>query len=84
MNMSFALLARFESPVIQLKDISEEFFGISPRTAQQKANAGEFPVPTFKALDSERSPMLVNIADLAEYLEKRYKEGRNEWQQVNG
>lgn len=83
-NFGFALLARFQSPVVQLKDISIEFFGVQPKTAEQQAKAGAFPLPTFKARDSERSPTLVNISDLAEYLEKRYEAGRSQWQQVNG
>ncbi|QZO12621.1 pyocin activator PrtN family protein [Pseudoalteromonas piscicida] len=84
MNMYFALLARYQSPVVSLKDVSKEFFGIMPKTAEQDAKCGKLPIPTFKARDSERSPTLVNISDLAEYLEKRYEAGRNQWQQVNG
>lgn len=84
MNMHFALLARFESPTVELKAVSQEFFGITPKTAEQKAKACEFPVPTFKLRDSERSPTLIKVKDLATYIEKRYELAKTDWQSVNG
>ena len=79
MNISFALLARFESPTVELKVICDEFFGYTPKTAEQKAKAQALPIPTFKLRDSERSPSLVNVADLATYVEQRYRESKSEW-----
>ncbi|MDH5933264.1 MULTISPECIES: pyocin activator PrtN family protein [Vibrio] len=84
MNMQFALLARFESPTVELKTVSQEFFGITPKTAEQKAKACDFPVPTFKLRDSERSPTLIRVEDLAMYIEKRYELAKTDWQSVNG
>ncbi|RZQ53040.1 pyocin activator protein PrtN [Pseudoalteromonas phenolica] len=84
MNMTFALLARFNNPVVPLKEVCQEFFGINPKTAEQKAKAGTLPVPTFKMRDSERAPTLVNISDLGEFLELRYQQGREQWDRVNG
>ena len=83
MNTNFALLARFESPVIELKIVCEEFFGIKPKTAEQKVKGCDFPIPTFKLRDSERSPTLIKIEDLANYIDKRYAEAENEWKQVH-
>ena len=80
MNITFALLARFGSPTVELKAISQEFFGYTPKTAESKAKANALPVPTFKLRDSERSPSLVNISDLAAYIESRYKESRKDWE----
>ncbi len=84
MNMHFALLARFASPTVELKAVSQEFFGITPKTAEQKAKACDFPVPTFKLRDSERSPTLIKVKDLATYIEKRYELAKTDWQSVNG
>ncbi|KGY07704.1 pyocin activator PrtN family protein [Vibrio sinaloensis] len=84
MNTNFALLARFESPTVELKQISQEFFGVTPKTAEQRAKACDFPVPTFKLRDSERSPSLVKIEDLAAYIDKRHKEAKQDWLSVNG
>jgi len=83
MNTNFALLARFQTPVIELKNICEEFFGIKPKTAEQKVKGCDFPIPTFKLRDSERSPTLIKIEDLANYIDKRYAEAENEWKQVH-
>ncbi|CAK4070763.1 pyocin activator PrtN family protein [Vibrio sp. 16] len=84
MNTSFALLARFESPTVELKQISQEFFGITPKTAEQRAKACDFPVPTFKLRDSERSPSLIKVEDLAAYIDKRHEEAKQDWLSVNG
>ncbi|OOE78157.1 pyocin activator protein PrtN [Salinivibrio sp. PR6] len=73
MNTKFALLVRYETTIIPLKDVCEEFFGVKKNTAEQKAKAGKFPVPTFKLRDSERSPTLIHVSDLAEYIDARYK-----------
>ena len=82
--MIFALLARFNNPVVPLREICVEFFGIQPKTAEQKAKSASLPVPTFKVRDSERSPTMVNISDLGAFLEERYQQGREDWQRVNG
>ncbi|EGQ8484484.1 MULTISPECIES: pyocin activator PrtN family protein [Vibrio] len=83
MNTNFALLARFESPTVELKQVCQEFFGITPKTAEQRAKACDFPIPTFKLRDSERSPTLVKIEDLAKHIDRQYEQAKNEWQSVN-
>ncbi len=83
MNTNFALLSRYQTPVIELKLVCEEFFGIKPKTAEQKVKGCDFPIPTFKLRDSERSPTLIKIEDLADYIDKRYADAQNEWKQVN-
>ncbi len=83
MNTNFALLARYQTPVIELKLVCEEFFGIKPKTAEQKVKGCDFPIPTFKLRDSERSPTLIKIEDLADYIDKRYADAQNEWKQVH-
>lgn len=83
MNTQFALLARFGSSTVELKEISKEFFGITPKTAEQRAKACDFPLPTFKLRDSERSPTLIKIEDLAAHIDTQYEQAKNEWQSVN-
>lgn len=83
MNMTFALLACFQKPAVPLKEVCQEYLGLLPKTAEQKAKAGTLPFPTFKVRDSERAPTMVNITDLGEYLQSQYEKGRNEWQSVN-
>ncbi|ELI0636737.1 pyocin activator PrtN family protein [Vibrio harveyi] len=83
MNTNFALLARFESPTVELRQVCQEFFGITPKTAEQRAKACDFPIPTFKLRDSERSPTLVKIEDLANHIDRQYEQAKNEWLSVN-
>ncbi|OCH17851.1 pyocin activator PrtN family protein [Aliivibrio logei] len=83
MNTQFALLARFGSSTIELKDISQEFLGITAKTAEQKAKACDLPFPTFKLRDSERSPTFVKVEDLGAYIDKQYQFAREEWENVN-
>lgn len=82
MNTNFALLARFESPFVALKDICKEFLGITPVTAEQKAKACTLPFPTVKLRDSERAPSMVKIEDLATYLDQQYEAAQKEWLSV--
>lgn len=82
MNTNFALLARFESPFVELKEISEEFLGLKPKSAESKAKACDLPFPTLKLRDSERSPTMVKVEDLASYIDKQYEVAQKEWQSV--
>lgn len=83
LNTEYALLARFESPTISLKDISNEFFGVTPKTAEQQAKAGTFPIPTFKLRESERSPSLIHINDLAAHIDAKLAHGKEAWLAAN-
>ncbi|MCP4991168.1 MAG: pyocin activator protein PrtN [Colwellia sp.] len=83
MNTNFALLARFETPIINLKDVCQEFFGVTVKTAKQKIKGQDFPVPTFSLIKSERAPVFIKVEDLAAFIDKQYKVAANEWQQVH-
>lgn len=80
MNTNFALLARFESPTVNLKDVCEEFFGIKINTAMMKIKAKEFPVPTFKLMAEQRCPTFIKVEDLAAYIDKQHAEAKEQWQ----
>lgn len=82
-STNFALLARFQSPVIELKDVCQEFFGVTVKTAKQKIKGQDFPVPTFSLTKSERSPVFMKVEDLASYIDKQYQVASKEWQQVH-
>ncbi|WP_159821470.1 pyocin activator PrtN family protein [Colwellia sp. 20A7] len=83
MNTNFALLARFETPIINLKDVCQEFFGITVKTAMQKIKGQDFPVPTFRLANSERSPVFIKVEDLANYIDQQYQIASKEWQSVH-
>ncbi|MGG4608667.1 pyocin activator PrtN family protein [Providencia sp. Me31A] len=71
MNTMFLLLAEFETSQIPLADIAERYLKMNPTTAERKANAGELPIPTYRLNDSQKSPRIIHINDLATYIDKQ-------------
>ncbi|EHN5032915.1 pyocin activator PrtN family protein [Escherichia coli] len=82
MNTLFLLMAEFNTPNIELSAVSQKYFGMSPATAEAKANACKLPVPTYRIGTSQKAKRCINTQDLAEYIDKRREEGRIEWEQV--
>ncbi|HED6305883.1 TPA: pyocin activator PrtN family protein [Escherichia coli] len=82
MNTLFLLMAEFNTPNIELSAVSQKYFGMSPATAEAKANACKLPVPTYRIGTSQKAKRCINIQDLAEYIDKRREEGRAEWEKV--
>lgn len=80
LNTAYALLARFETPTVHLDQICEEFFGLAPKKANEKAALEELPVPTFRARDSQGAPRLVHLEDLAKWLDKQRAAAREQWE----
>ncbi|WP_417761693.1 pyocin activator PrtN family protein [Shewanella sp.] len=82
MNTAFLLAARFESPTVELRQICHEFFGINAKTAEQHAKAQKLPVTTFKLRDSEKSPTMVKIEDLAAFIDARHAQAKRDWDAI--
>ena len=80
MNTAFALLARFESPTVKLEDICDEFFGMGRDKAYQRAALNELPIPTFRASESQKAPVMVHVDDLAKLLDEHRAAARIEWE----
>ncbi|MGE6113356.1 pyocin activator PrtN family protein [Aeromonas salmonicida] len=69
------LLAQYEKPIVPLKEICSDYFGLSYQTARQRANSGMLPIPVFRT--SQKSDYLVHLTDLASYIDQqREKEVR--------
>lgn len=83
MNTEFALLARFNTTDIPLKDICQEYLGITPKTAETKAKDQELPFSTYKLRDSQKAPTFVRAKDLAEHIDNQYEESKKVWKEVN-
>ena len=73
------LLLKYEAPIIQLDKVCEEYFGCSKGTAMHKAKAGILPVPVFRLTNSQKSPWMVHTKDLANFIEQKRLEAKNEW-----
>ncbi|MGF1698658.1 pyocin activator PrtN family protein [Vibrio lamellibrachiae] len=46
---------------------------MTPKTAGPKGKVCNFPLPTFKLRDLERSSSFIKIEDLAAYIDQRYE-----------
>lgn len=78
MNTMFLLMAEFETTTPALADIAERYLGMKPTTADKKAGCGELPIPTFRIGDGQKSPRMVHVADLAEYIDNQRKAAKAE------
>lgn len=78
MNTTFLLMAEFETSTIPLAQIAERYLGMKPSTADKKAGAGDLPIPTFRIGDSQKAPRMVHVKDLAEFIDTKRKEARDE------
>ncbi|OKP02574.1 pyocin activator PrtN family protein [Xenorhabdus eapokensis] len=77
MNTVFLLMAEFETATIPLSDIAERYLGMKPATAEQKASLGLLPLPTFRCNDSQKSPRMVHVSDLATLIDTKRKESKD-------
>jgi len=60
----------------KLADVAKVFLGIEDQTtANRLANCGKLPFPAFR-MGSERSPWLVDVKYLAEFIDKKSLEAK--------
>lgn len=58
MNTLFLLMAEFNTPNIELSAVCQKYFGMSPNTAEAKANACQLPIPTYRVGTSQKAKRL--------------------------
>src|SRR5690606_25641179 len=78
----FLLTYEYGSTIVPLARCAE-LFGYSPDEAAKRAARAGLPVPAF-GCGSEKSPLLSNVEDLADYLEGQRHRALQEWKKVNG
>ena len=82
-DISFLLAARYKKPVILLEQVIADYLPhLTMDIANRRANKQTLPFPVFKG-DSNKSPWLVNISDLAIFLSKRRDEAVKDWEAMN-
>ncbi|PTA49269.1 pyocin activator protein PrtN [Shewanella morhuae] len=73
------LLVQFSNRALApLDEIAESYLGLGLRTAKNRAKAGMLPFPVFKMRNSAKSPFLVHLNDLANYIDKQCKDARSD------
>lgn len=78
----FLLAYEYGSTTVPLARCAE-LFGYSPDEAAKRASRAALPVPAFRC-GSQKSPWLINVEDLADYLETQRRQALQEWRKVNG
>ncbi len=78
----FLIACEYGSTTIPLSRCAE-LFGYSPDEAAKRAARAALPVPAFRC-GSQKSPWLINVEDLADYLENQRRQALQEWRKVNG
>ena len=73
------LFIKYESPTVPLELICEEYFGCTKGTAKNRAKAGILPIPAFRLGTSQKLPWMVNISDLASFIDQAYQDAKNDW-----
>ena len=82
-NTKMMLAAMFGmNPLISLEAVCDEFLSLSHSTALRKARLNELPFPTLRLGDSQKSPRVVNIDDLAEFVDHKSRAARAEWKRA--
>lgn len=71
MNTVDDLKKEFNARFIELKQVTEKYLGWSEAFTRDQASRGLVPFRTFKAIKSNKAPWLVDVIDLANYMEKQ-------------
>lgn len=82
MKTLFALMAEYETVNIPLDRVCH-IFGLGADEAAKRANRHKLPVPAYRA-GTQKAPWIVDANDLAEYLDSKKTQAKDEWRRVQG
>ncbi|EML0364315.1 pyocin activator PrtN family protein [Providencia rettgeri] len=83
MNTVFLLMAECGTSQIPLAIVAEKYLNLTPAYADKKAALGELPFLTYRDENSQKSPRMVHISDLAEWIDKRRNEAKKEFDKIH-
>lgn len=78
MNTAFLLLAEFGQADVPLETVAARYLGLSPAIAKRQASTASLPFPAYRA-GNQKSPWLVRITDLANWLDRERERGISDW-----
>ncbi|MDU7561433.1 MAG: pyocin activator PrtN family protein [Acinetobacter baumannii] len=83
-DAAFLLAMKYKSPVVKLEAIITDFLPhLTIETAKKRANKQNLPFPAFKGEDNTKATWLVNITDVALWLNKRRENSTKDWQNLH-
>lgn len=81
MNTTFLLMAQFNKPILELSEVCTTYLNIEKKEAYSLALKQNLPFPVFRC-GSQKSPWLVNINDLATWLDNEREKAKKDWKAV--
>lgn len=82
MNTMFLLMAEHGSAEIPLEKVAP-LFGLSRAEACKRACRQALPVPAYQP-GSQKAPWMVDVRDLAAYIDAQRDKARKDWERVQG
>ncbi|WP_314338383.1 pyocin activator PrtN family protein [Acinetobacter guillouiae] len=83
-DASFLLAMKYKSPVVTLDTVIADFMPhLKIETAKKRASKQDLPFPAFKAEESVKSQWLVNITDVAMWLNKQRENSAKDWKNMH-
>lgn len=74
------LLAVYNSPVVPLADVCEPYLGMNVKVAYQRAALNRLPFPVFRLSESQKAPLVVDVADLARHIDAQRECAKRSWE----
>ncbi len=74
----FALMTEFGTAHIPITTVGAKYFGYSDSEAKRTATNNGYPFPVFRA-GSNKSPWVVDVAELAAYLDQCREKAQQEF-----
>lgn len=84
MSIYVALLKKYGEEIVPLERICGQELDLKFRVARLKPVREKLPFPVFRLRDSRRAPWMVNLRDVAVWLEKRAQDARATWGEGRG
>lgn len=74
LNTAECLREEFGTLYPKVARVANEYMGLEEKAAKRIAALGGMPFPVFKMGKSQRAPWLVDVRDLAKYLDTQCRE----------
>lgn len=78
------LMLRYMSPVVPLENVVQDYMSISIEIAKRKAIKQELPFPVIRLGEKQKAAWMVNLADLAVYIDQQTALAQQNHKAMNG
>lgn len=84
-NTYTMLVLRYMSPIVPLENVVEDYLNhMSLEHAKRKAVKQELPFPVVRIGDNQKASWMVNLADLAVYIDQQTRMAQQDHKAMHG